>query len=140
MTENVLVALDLEHDALTERLLSIACEIANLRGGGLELVTVIEATPVEAATFLPPEFEKSARKAAAENLAKLAAKLDLKAGKTTCSVRFGSIYREILAQAEQSNTNLIVIGCHTPGVGDFLLGSNAARVVRHAACSVYVVR
>ena len=36
--------------------------------------------------------------------------------------------------------DLIVIGCHAPGVGDFLLGSNAARVVRHAGCSVYVVR
>ena len=140
MTKNVLVALDLEHDALTDRLLSVACEMAKMRGAGLELLTVIEAMPVEAATFLPPEYERSAREKVGEELAKLAAKLDLKSGKATCSVRFGSIYREILAQAEHSKADLIVIGCHAPDVGDFLLGSNAARVVRHAACSVFVVR
>lgn len=52
----------------------------------------------------------------------------------------GSIYSEILADAERSGANLIVIASHQPELSDYLLGSNAAKVVRHAKCDVYVVR
>ncbi len=34
----------------------------------------------------------------------------------------------------------IIVASHKPNVGDYLLGTTAARVVRHAACSVFVVR
>ena len=39
-----------------------------------------------------------------------------------------------------SSTDQIVIGAHRPAVSDFLLGPNTARIVRHAECSVNVVR
>ena len=35
---------------------------------------------------------------------------------------------------------MIVIASHDPGLVDYLLGSVAARVVRHAHCSVLVTR
>jgi nucleotide-binding universal stress UspA family protein len=35
---------------------------------------------------------------------------------------------------------LIIIGSHSPSMQDYLLGPNAARVVRHANCSVLVIR
>ncbi|MCP4982409.1 MAG: universal stress protein [Gammaproteobacteria bacterium] len=34
----------------------------------------------------------------------------------------------------------IVIGSHKLQATDFLIGTNASRVVRHAPCSVYVIR
>lgn len=52
----------------------------------------------------------------------------------------GIAYEEILKAAKAANTGLIVIGAHKPDFKDFLLGPNAARVVRHSDCSVYVVR
>ena len=39
-----------------------------------------------------------------------------------------------------SGATLIVIGAHRPDLKDYLLGPHAARVVRHAECSVLVVR
>ncbi|MDR8241073.1 universal stress protein UspG, partial [Acinetobacter baumannii] len=36
--------------------------------------------------------------------------------------------------------DVIVIGSRKPGISTHLLGSNAAAVVRHAECSVLVVR
>jgi len=36
--------------------------------------------------------------------------------------------------------DLIIVGSHKPGLQDYLLGSTAARVVRHAMCSVLVGR
>ncbi|MCP4874198.1 MAG: universal stress protein, partial [Gammaproteobacteria bacterium] len=61
-------------------------------------------------------------------------------GEVGISARFGDIYREILAQAENSAVDLIVIGSHKLQATDFLIGTNASRVVRHAPCSVFVVR
>ena len=52
----------------------------------------------------------------------------------------GSIHREIIAAAEKANADLIVMASHKPTARDYLLGANAAHVVRHAACSVMVVR
>ena len=55
-------------------------------------------------------------------------------------VATGSIYEEILEVAKKTGADLIVIGAHQPHLSEFLLGPNAARVVRHSKCSVYVVR
>jgi nucleotide-binding universal stress UspA family protein len=47
----------------------------------------------------------------------------------------------ILDIAEESNTDLIVVGSHgRRGVKKFLLGSVAESVARHARCSVLIVR
>ena len=51
-----------------------------------------------------------------------------------------SIYAEILRVAEEAEADLIVVGSHRPAMKDYLLGTNAARVVRHARCSVLVAR
>jgi len=55
-------------------------------------------------------------------------------------VATGSIYQEILIAAGAAESSLIVVGSHVPAMSDFLLGPNAARVVRHSKCSVLVVR
>ena len=52
----------------------------------------------------------------------------------------GTVYEVILKMAKKTNCDLIVIGAHRPELKDYLLGPNAARVVRHADCSVMVVR
>ena len=51
-----------------------------------------------------------------------------------------SIYAEILGVAEEAGADLVVFGSHRPAMKDYLLGTNAARVVRHARCSVLVAR
>ena len=55
-------------------------------------------------------------------------------------VRNGTVYEEILRIAGETGCDLIVIGAHRPELRDYLLGPNAARVDRHANCSVLVVR
>jgi len=55
-------------------------------------------------------------------------------------VAIGTVYEEVLKAAKVSNADLIVIGAHRQDFKDYLLGPNAARVVRHSDCSVYVVR
>ena len=55
-------------------------------------------------------------------------------------VREGSIHSEILAVAEDIEADLIIIASHQPEFSDYLLGSTAARVARHAKCSVLIAR
>ena len=50
------------------------------------------------------------------------------------------MYEVILAVAKGIDADLIVMASHRPELKDYLLGPNAARVVRHADQSVLVVR
>lgn len=52
----------------------------------------------------------------------------------------GSIWRGIVELASQAKADLIIMASHRPAMKDYLLGANAVSVVRHAPCSVMVVR
>jgi universal stress protein F len=52
----------------------------------------------------------------------------------------GSPKDQILKLADSIRADLIIIASHRPDISTYLLGSNAAVVVRHATCPVLVVR
>lgn len=52
----------------------------------------------------------------------------------------GHAGRAIVDYAGKHEIDCIIVASHKPGVGDLFLGSTAARVVRHANCSVHVIR
>lgn len=52
----------------------------------------------------------------------------------------GHAGHSIVDYATEHKVDCIVIASHRPGLQDLFLGSTAARVVRHAPCSVHVVR
>ena len=140
MFNQILAAVDLDHSDNAEKILQIAVDIANTYTARLQVVSVIGAVQQVVSQYLPEGYEKMAMKGTKQDLAKLLANVELVKGDVTITARFGDIYREILAQAEKSAADLIVIGSHKAQAIDFLLGTNAARVVRHASCSVFVVR
>jgi nucleotide-binding universal stress UspA family protein len=52
----------------------------------------------------------------------------------------GPVYECIIKTADEINADLIVMSAHRPELKDYLLGPNAAKVVRHSKTSVLVVR
>ena len=48
--------------------------------------------------------------------------------------------RSVTDYAQKEGADLIIVGSHKPGIGDYLLGSTSARIVRHAPCAVHVLR
>lgn len=82
--------------------------------------------------------EKVVENAKAE-LKDLVRKHDLPAS-TKIAVENGNPANVILAYAKKENSDLIMVASHQPGLRDYLLGSVAGKVVRHAHCSVLVVR
>ncbi|TVP70748.1 MAG: universal stress protein [Rhodobacteraceae bacterium] len=55
-------------------------------------------------------------------------------------VLHGNIYDEILRAADKLDVDVIILAAHRPEAKSYLLGPNAARIVRHARQSVYIVR
>jgi nucleotide-binding universal stress UspA family protein len=52
----------------------------------------------------------------------------------------GRAYEQILRVADEIDCDAIVMAAGNPDLAQYLLGPNSARVVRHATCSVLVVR
>ncbi|MEM7169279.1 MAG: universal stress protein [Pseudomonadota bacterium] len=140
MIDKILVAVDLEDTALTERMIEVAADFSKLKGAHITLVYVAADIAPAAAIQLPKGYHEDMSAKVSEQLGHLVGNLGLPDDRANIAVRSGSIYREILTQAAEDTSDLIVIGCHKPDLADFLLGPNAARVVRHASCSVFVVR
>jgi len=140
MYKTILVAIDLEHSAHSPRVLLATKSIAEANGADVYLLNVVAAAPAIVSQYLHENYEQLTSGQAGKELADLAAGLDLETGKVSCLIRFGTVYEEVLAAAEVVEADLIITGSHHPNVSDYLLGSNASRVVRHSACSVLVVR
>ena len=52
----------------------------------------------------------------------------------------GHAGRTLSDYAARIGADCIIVASHKPGLRDYLLGSTAARTVRHAPCSVHVLR
>ena len=55
-------------------------------------------------------------------------------------VKHGSPYQTVIDMASELEVDLIVVAAHRPSLKDYLIGPTSARIVRHADCSVQVVR
>jgi nucleotide-binding universal stress UspA family protein len=96
----------------------------------------MERVPPYAVSYLPSDYLALTRDSIQADLDKLAAEVSNGAG----VVITGHSGRSILDWAEDNPVDLIVIASHRPGMQDLLLGSTAAKVVRHAQCAVHVIR
>lgn len=101
------------------------------------LINVVEDIPGWVTAQLPSNVIDKSKQYAHDQLKTLAKGIK---NKVDIDVRIGSAYRSILEAAEDMEVDLIIIASHKPGVQDYFLGSTAAKVVRHARCSVLVVR
>ena len=140
MYRKILLAVDLSDEAETPKGLAEALELTKLSGGVLRLVNVQPLLPATFMEYVPADFDAEQERRAQEALAALAAKIDLPADRLSVAVASGGVYHELLRDAEEWGADLVVVGSHRPVMSDYLLGSNAKTIVRHAQCSVLVVR
>jgi nucleotide-binding universal stress UspA family protein len=141
MYERILAAIDLNAEGSWRKPLVAAVELARKFGAELIVLTVLrEVEAIISASAAPVGYELIV--AELEN--QLAARIreinayDLHSKLVVTHAT--SIYDEILEVAKEAGADLIVIGSHRPALKDYLLGTNAGRVVRHASCSVLVAR
>lgn len=141
MSKSILCAIDLEHSSIGKAVLQEAQTLAEHDGAVLNVVTVV---PDYGTSFVGSFFEKGTLKKALAATNELLHKFVKENTKPDTKARhiisIGSIYEEVLAAADKTGADLIILGASKPDLKDFLLGPNASRVARHAKVSVYIVR
>ena len=113
----------------------------NVGGGGLPILTVVPDFGISiVGQFSPEGFEKKMAKKVLQKLHEFVDANVPTEMKAQHIVGEGYVYEVILSIADKINADVIVVAAHRPELKDYLLGPNAARVVRHTKCSVLVVR
>ena len=139
MYKTILVPIDVGATDDVEASLNVAKDLAKASGGKIVLLNVLAPVPGFVALYLPEDAHGQAKSHAVQALKDIAAKHGI-ADTAELVVQEGLPYRTIIDFANEKGVDTIVISSHDPGETDFLLGSVAARVVRHAHCSVFVIR
>ncbi|MDD8023352.1 MAG: universal stress protein [Paracoccaceae bacterium] len=135
MYSNIVIPLAFDEDHNPDAALNIARALA-APGARVTLLHVMADVPGFAISYMPEGYASDLKRTLQGELDKLAAEFDNGAG----VIRQGHAANEILDMASEIGADCIVIASHRPGYGDYLIGSTAARVVRHAPCSVMVMR
>lgn len=139
MFNRILVPIDLDDQTSATRVLAVAAELAEKHDGELHVVTIVPTYNMAiVGSFFPKDHEGKALDAARAALKEFLSRNGL--GSAHGHVAHGTIYDEIMKTAAKLDCDLIVMASHRPELKDYLLGPNAARVVRHAKQSVFVVR
>ena len=134
MYKTIVVTLGLSHGH-GFRAMEIARRLL-AEGGRIIAVHVVVPVPSYAHTYLPDDHEDHLR---AEALERIKERIG-EARDAEAVVLMGNPGPTINDYAEEIGADCIVIGSHKPELQDYLLGSTAARIVRHAPCSVHVLR
>ncbi|MCB9957377.1 MAG: universal stress protein [Rhodospirillaceae bacterium] len=141
MFMNILLPVDLDQDSSWVKALPAAVEVSQTAGARLHVMTVVPDFGMSlVGSFFPENFEAQALEKAKAALHAFVREHVPKRIQVRHVVGHGTVYAEILREADEVKADLIVLAAHRPALKDFLLGPNAARVVRHAKCSVLVVR
>ncbi len=136
MHNKILVPIDIAH--LVEGKATVDIALANAgENSTIVLLNVIEDIPSWAAAQLPRGTLDKSKEVAYKELNAIAQSYSVP---IEVEIRMGHTYKIVLDVADEKEIDLIVIASHRPGFQDYYLGSTAAKVVRHAKCSVHVVR
>lgn len=107
-------------------------------GATLHVVTVV---PDLGMAIVGSQFDKGFEK---ESLSRAMTELRnaIKAAGVTAELhaRSGTVYDRVIALANELDVDLIMVGAHRPELKDYLLGTNAARLIRHSQKSVLLLR
>jgi nucleotide-binding universal stress UspA family protein len=141
MFKEILLPIDLGDEGSSTKALSEAVELAKNAGATLHVLTVVPGMGMSIVSqYFPEDFEEKSLADATKRLQGFIADKVPPDVKSQAIVASGTAYEEILRVAGEIKCDLVVMASHRPALKDFLLGPNAARVVRHATCSVLVVR
>jgi len=136
MYKTILVPIDMAHIEKGKAMIDIAM-VQGDKDTQTILLNVVEELPAWVASQLPSGVLDESRQSALEELKAIADTANIN---VDVEVRAGHPYRTILEVADKSGAELIIVASHQPGLEDYFLGSTAAKIVRHAKCSVLVVR
>lgn len=141
MFNQILIPIDLAHQEHLARLR----EAARLLIDGAGSITLLYVDPIlvhRAASIIQLEesqYAEHEREARAQ-LQRLSESMQLQGVTLNAATREGTAHDQILEYATEISADAILMMSGRPGFVDYFIGSTAERVVRHADCSVFVIR
>ncbi len=142
MFKEILLPVDLQETALSERAIAIAQDVAEHYDSNITVITVIPdfGLPM-VANFFPEDTMKQANKEVCAELKRFVAQHFRQPDKVKTDVRQGSSpHKAVVKYADKHHVDLIIIPSRAKDVSKLFLGSSATHVVERAPCSVMVVR
>lgn len=135
MYKNLLlpVVVDAQHDPAA--VLAAARVLAD-EGAAFTILHVFEAIPSFVVAEIPQAVIVRTHSEIEEGMRQIADELP----NATSAIVNGHPGKAIVEYAKTHGTDCIVMASHRPGFENYFLGSTADRVVRHAPCSVHVLR
>ena len=141
MFSRILLPIDIAEPDAAKKAIDVATSMAKTYKASLRLVHVTSPIVVAAPmAVIPQSVYDALRLAGKAELDRLAAAIDRSPETVSTTIRVGGIYPELLAEAEEWGADLIIVGAHKLSMATYLLGSTASAIVRHASCTVMVVR
>lgn len=141
MYKDILLPVDIQEADSWTHSLPVATEYASAFKATLHIMTVVPNFGMNAVgSFFPDDFAEKAIGEVNKLLHEFVSANVPDGVKVQHVVKHGRIYEEIIHTASELDVDLIVMAAHRPDVRDYLLGTNAARVARHANQSVLIVR
>ena len=135
MYEKILVALSLEH-GISDKALTAARALVS-EGGTIFAAHIHEPPNKQIMYYMEQGVAEKSFQRAKERLAE---RLTGETGISPVILESQSAGRAITEYANTHGVDCIVLASHKPGMKEFFLGSTAALVVRHAHCTVHVLR
>lgn len=141
MFARILFPVDLEEESSWQKAVPAVLALQQTFGSELHVLTITPEWPKGMYRLsLPPDAEVRFAASAAEGLNAFIREHIPEGIPVTKHVKVGRVYQMVLDTATDIGADLIVMASHRPEMGDYLIGANASRVVRHAEVSVLVVR
>jgi nucleotide-binding universal stress UspA family protein len=138
MFRRILLPLDLDDPSSWSKALPVALDLASKHGSQVTLGTVISDWEAARDVQWSSLGYRRMIKDAELRLRRLADEHGLL--EFDIKVAVGAVGSTIVDLAKRVEAELIVLASHRPGPKDYLIGAHALHVVRHASCSVFVVR
>lgn len=140
MFSKVLLPIDLDAASSWKKSVAIAAGLAE-RGAEIHVLAVLPEMRFSIlGSYFDKDFEGAALKDMTGGLRRWMADNMPEGVKAVPHVAHGTIYDEIIRTADRLKCDAIVVGASRPDARQYLLGPNAARVVRHARQTVIVAR
>lgn len=136
MYKTILIPVDMASSQKADEMIAVAKQLSN-EETKLILLNVVYSIPAYTPVDVTSDYFEIAKKKAKAELSMIAGGSDIS---TEIEIQVGDAHHVILEMAKEKKVDLIIVGSHRPGFSDYLLGSTAARVVRHAQCPVFVLR
>lgn len=140
MFKNILVPIHLEYTKNHKKLFKGAFDVLDDDGKITLLYVNQNRSHGSVYPILDDENQTNYDQSALSKLKEIANDHSLPLDKVSFLIKDGSAHQEILEQAKKMNSDAIVMMATKPGLGSYFISSTAERVIRHAGCSVFVIR